>query len=340
MAKRLLHTLPLPLATLAALTRAGYETADDVDTSTPEELARDARISLFSSQAVFSATQASRTPALTQNVASMTQNSSRRYPTGCPPMDELLEGGFKRGSILEISGPPGVATEAFAVNIAREFVRDGEGLIFASMHNSITAAQLLDLIRPEDDADLTHDYMSLVSHTSLFTIADVLVFLHRLPSYLQSSRKTALLVLNSFSLAFYSLSPNVSHASRAAFHERIRQALAQACASAGISVVVTTQLSTKLVNADGSPATFDTGARAVMIPQPGSAYLPGGRSYRLMVAPRSRYEGTIQLLATPTHVYQPGQAPLREKRYEMVRTSGPDGRRRDVYSFTEEGPEG
>lgn len=40
MSKRPLHTLPLPPATLAALTRAGYETSDDLAASTPEELAR------------------------------------------------------------------------------------------------------------------------------------------------------------------------------------------------------------------------------------------------------------------------------------------------------------
>ncbi len=40
MSKRPLHTLPLPPATLAALTRAGYETADDLAQSTPEELAK------------------------------------------------------------------------------------------------------------------------------------------------------------------------------------------------------------------------------------------------------------------------------------------------------------
>lgn len=39
-----------------------------------------------------------------------------------------------------------------------------------------------------------------------------------------------------------------------------------------IQVVVTSQLATKLLAADGSPATFDTGARAVMVPQLGTQY--------------------------------------------------------------------
>ena len=40
MSKRPLHTLPLPPATLAALTRAGYETTDDLIAATPDELAK------------------------------------------------------------------------------------------------------------------------------------------------------------------------------------------------------------------------------------------------------------------------------------------------------------
>lgn len=39
MANRPIHTLALPAATLAALTRAGYETVKDIAGSTPEQLA-------------------------------------------------------------------------------------------------------------------------------------------------------------------------------------------------------------------------------------------------------------------------------------------------------------
>lgn len=36
-------------------------------------------------------------------------------------------------------------------------------------------------------------------------------------------------------------------------------------------VLVITQLSTKLLNVDGTPASFDTGSRAIMVPQTGEA---------------------------------------------------------------------
>ncbi|KAI0087405.1 hypothetical protein BDY19DRAFT_955622 [Irpex rosettiformis] len=289
--RRPLHTLPLPPATLAALTRAGYETADDLLTSTAEELSRDARISLLSSQTVLSATQGHKPPTFTQNVAEMTEASMKQYATGSAAIDRILEGGMKCGSILEISGPPGVNFGSVTVLVTREFVKEGQGVIFADMHNSITAAQLLEHMHTNDDTMLPRDYRNLLLHTSLFTFEDILLFFHKLPSYLESNPKTGLLVLNSFSLSFHSLPPNMSYANRTVLHERIRQALAQTCATTGLSVVVITQLSTKLLNVDGTPASFDTGSRAIMVPQPGIAYLPVGRLYRLMIVPRSRETG-------------------------------------------------
>ena len=75
---------------------------------------------------------------------------------------------------------------------------------------------------------------------------------------------------------------------------RVRQVLARLCSSLDIAViphlyarhlwhlliqlgeqiVVTTQLATKLLNPDGSPASFDSGSRAVLVPQLGKSCIP------------------------------------------------------------------
>jgi RAD51-like protein 2 len=60
----------------------------------------------------------------------MTGALTKKYTSGSTAMDEILEGGLKRGTILEISGPPGVATQKFAINFAKEFIKDGQGVIF------------------------------------------------------------------------------------------------------------------------------------------------------------------------------------------------------------------
>ena len=39
----------------------------------------------------------------------------------------------------------------------------------------------------------------------------------------------------------------------------------------GDQIVITTQLATKLLNPDGSPASFDSGSRAVLVPQLGKS---------------------------------------------------------------------
>ena len=39
-------------------------------------------------------------------------------------------------------------------------------------------------------------------------------------------------------------------------------------------VVITNQLATKLLTPDGSPASFDTGSRAVLVPQLGKLFHP------------------------------------------------------------------
>lgn len=67
----------------------------------------------------------------TQTVSSLAERSSRKYSAGSTAVDNILGGGFQRGSVLELSGPPGAVSEALAVNLVREFVTDGEGVIFA-----------------------------------------------------------------------------------------------------------------------------------------------------------------------------------------------------------------
>lgn len=45
-------------------------------------------------------------------------------------MDAILDGGLKRGFVLELSGPPGACTEALAVDMARAFLAHGQGVLF------------------------------------------------------------------------------------------------------------------------------------------------------------------------------------------------------------------
>lgn len=73
---------------------------------------------------------------LTQSAASMVKKLER-FSTYCPPVDKLLSGGLMRGHVLEVSGPPGTPKELVAMNIARSFVENNEGVLFVGTGNSL-----------------------------------------------------------------------------------------------------------------------------------------------------------------------------------------------------------
>lgn len=60
----------------------------------------------------------------------MVQQTAVKYQTGCSPVDDILDGGLKRGFVLELSGPPGTRKEALAIDMVRAFVEDGQGVLF------------------------------------------------------------------------------------------------------------------------------------------------------------------------------------------------------------------
>ena len=143
-----------------------------------------------------------------------------------------------------------------------------------------------------------HDLSSCTSLVSDAASKSKCLIVRMVFAMYSSSPQTGLLVLNSMWFAFQSPT-GIPHSSRAAALDKTKDALARACASSGLSVrlvvewskrcsiadtrcphcracveqvVITTQLATKLVNADGSPANFDTGVRAVMVPQLGEPF--------------------------------------------------------------------
>lgn len=312
MSKRPLSTLSLPPATLSVLARGGYETVQDLSTLTPECLAKDLNISLPSSQAILSATQAARAPPMTQSAASIVGGAAQ-YTTHCRPLDSLLEGGLKRGYILELSGAPGCKKEALASDVASSFVEVSQGVLFVDMQNMTSPATLNKALRKSTTA--APDYKKLVHYLRLHTLPDLMIFLRNLPAYLQTHPEITLLVLNSLSFPFQS--PIELHATaRNAALDRVKHILTRACASSRLTVVITSQLATKFLKTDGSAANYDTGSKAVMVPQIRNAYLPTGRTYRVLIVPQSHSSGKLRLLSSPAH--NQGRNDPREEDYNIV----------------------
>lgn len=97
----------------------------------------DARISLYASQAVFSATQTAKTQLLTQSAAIMVERSATQYKTGYQPVDEILDGGLKRGFVLELSGAPGTCKEDIALGMIKSFVENDQGALLIGLQLNV-----------------------------------------------------------------------------------------------------------------------------------------------------------------------------------------------------------
>ncbi|KAI0760419.1 P-loop containing nucleoside triphosphate hydrolase protein [Fomes fomentarius] len=309
MSGRLLSTLSLPLSTLSALAGAGYETVTDLSNSTPEQLSRDLNISLPASQAVFSATRPSATLPMTQSAAAM-MATTRRYSTACPPLDKLLGGGLKRGSVLELNGPPGCGKEQIAAHAVKGFVEAEHEVLFVDMQNMILPATIKRILAgPTAQADA----LDLVHYLTLHTAAEFVVFMRNLPAYLTAHPGTALLVLNSLVFPLQQLEGR----DRYALLELLKSTLALVCASMNLTVIITSHLASKLVDGPAAGTNDRTApSKWIMIPFiKQHSDFPSGRTYRVLIVPQWKTSGVMRLLHSPTHV---PTEPAREEAYQKI----------------------
>lgn len=284
MSRNILLHPTLPSSTQLALRRAGYETLDDLSSTSVEALSKELGIDISDSQSIITVSQRPRGPPLSQSLASLISRS-HIFACSYAAVNTALGGGLPRGHILEISGPPGSFKETLALDYARIFVEANEEVIFIDTQNMTSLATIKKTFH---NSSAAANYQDLVRYAHLHTLPDLMIFIHNLLSEIHA--KTGLLILNSISFPFLS-HPDVQSSKRTSLLEKIHQVFLQASALNSLTIITTSQMSTKLLNADGSPGNFETGAKAVMVPQLGSTYLPSGRSYRLVIVPESRTTG-------------------------------------------------
>ncbi|KAI0754365.1 P-loop containing nucleoside triphosphate hydrolase protein [Daedaleopsis nitida] len=296
MSSRLLSTLSLPPSTLSALTGSGYETINDLSHSTPEQLAKDLNIPLPASQAVFSVTRASTALPMTQSAAAM-MGTTKRYSTVCPPLDRLLGGGLKRGSVLELNGPPGCGKEQIAARAVKAFVDEKLAVLFVDMQNMIPPATIKRILSDASSPTAQAEGLDLVHYLTLHTATEFVVFLRNLPEYLKTRPETALLVLNSL---VFPLQSDMKEAF--VLLEQLKPTLAHLCASMNLTVIITSHLVSKEVSGANDPQ-----SKWIMIPFiKDHNNLPSGRTYRVLIVPQWKTSGVMRLLYSPTHVPHQG----------------------------------
>ncbi|KAH9994681.1 hypothetical protein BJV77DRAFT_295796 [Russula vinacea] len=178
------------------------------------------------------------------------------------------------------------------------------------MQNTASPASLHSELGSKNLADASLD---LVHYLNIFTLPDLLIFLYNLPLFLEAHASIRLVILNSIWFPFQT-SPGLTLSRRATLLARVRQVLAKLCSSLDIAIVITTQLATKLLNPDGTPASFDSGSRAVLVPLLGDTYLPPHRTYRVLIVPETRTSGVLRLLSSPS---SDSESVTPEECYEM-----------------------
>ncbi|KAF8636947.1 hypothetical protein AX17_003198 [Amanita inopinata Kibby_2008] len=303
--KRPLSSVTLPPGTLAMLTRLGYETIQDMTDISPDALAKDMNVSLETAKSVLSSIRRrdimehvnERAPSvyplsLSQSVSSLVKISPR-VSTKCIPVDKLLSGGITRGQVLEISGPPGSPKEVLLLKVVTAFVELGEEVIFLETQNMISPAMVHKALR--QSPAIPSNCLRLVQFVRVQRLPEFIMFVRSLPALLETRPMTGLLVVDSINFPFQS-DPTMSPLTKNIVLDQIKQVFAQACTLRQLTVVTSSQLSTKMLKADGSPGTFDDGARGIMQPALGTTYLPSGRSHRVIMIPKGRLTGTMKLI--------------------------------------------
>ena len=137
---------------------------------------------------------------------------------------------------------------------------------------------------------------TLIRYLHLESLPELMIFLHNLPSYIGPN--TALLMISSihFPLQYQA---QLRGQKRAALLKVIKRTLLPAC-TRGLAIITTSHMSTKMLDANGRPANFETGVKSVLVPQLDASYLPAGHAYRVVLVPNSPRTGVARITSSPT----------------------------------------
>jgi RAD51-like protein 2 len=151
-ATRTISTLQISAAYRSKLIKNGYTTVADIQAVSAEELSRDLGVSLEDANTILAAVHSQTQLPIQNALISMGPSASQRphiaiggsqtaaellrvpvsataLSVGVKAIDELLEGGAVKGSVLEISGVPGSGRSAAARSVFSSAVKAGHGIL-------------------------------------------------------------------------------------------------------------------------------------------------------------------------------------------------------------------
>ena len=72
----------------------------------------------------------------TQSAAALLDSTNDVFRC-CPPIDSLLDGGLKRGHVLELLGPPGTPKTALVLEIITDFIENREDVLIIGIYPTL-----------------------------------------------------------------------------------------------------------------------------------------------------------------------------------------------------------
>nr|XP_019046461.1 hypothetical protein I302_05210 [Kwoniella bestiolae CBS 10118]OCF25391.1 hypothetical protein I302_05210 [Kwoniella bestiolae CBS 10118] len=196
------------------------------------------------------------------------------------------------GMAIEISGPPGIGKTAVALgivlnarmtSIGETEVEDGEAgeVLVIDTEGGITAERVRSVaeVITRTRSTLPRDIIHGIHFVRIPTQTQMIAFLHTLDEWLETHPKVNLIVIDT--LSFHFRQPGLDMNTRRRMMEflqnwyRVKQKVGQATTLHRCAVIVCNQMATKLMTAENKPANFDTGDRAILMPQLGDAWTTG-----------------------------------------------------------------
>lgn len=163
----------------------------------------------------------------TQSAAALLDSNNDVFSC-CPPIDSLLDGGLKRGHVLELLGPPGTPKTPVVLEMIRDFIENREDVLIIGIYpgfprlrptnrtyqcaldpqNAIAPGVIDEKLRGETisirfsragahcdtavwtgSSSVPKDYSRHIHLLGISQVTELMSFLYTLPSYLQENPK-------------------------------------------------------------------------------------------------------------------------------------------------------
>jgi len=100
-------------------------------------------------------------------------NDAPPIPTGCDPVDELLGGGFERGTVTQVYGPPAAGKTNLALSAAVETAAAGDTVVYVDTEGlSVDRFEQIASARAEESGESVDDLAARVVVESVHDFAE------------------------------------------------------------------------------------------------------------------------------------------------------------------------